>query len=199
MTTTDELYLILRAKKGDKDATQKLINSYESLLNLFLMPYHHEDRKDLKQDMMVAFLETIQKFDPSRASRLRKLLRFQFRLCIIKFILNSGIVRRTYEKRNTERFSYESVLDHHAIVTTAPEEGINTSQIASQVAKVVKLFPTRDQFIINNLYLKEDVNNVIIADQLKISRERVRQIRQRLDKRLKKDLKPVWQNLRISA
>ncbi len=199
MNRADELDAILRAKEGDQEARDKLV--FSNILWLIKMTpvFSEHSRHELIHVGIQGLLEAIDNYDPIKGVRFWSFAYHSIRRRLIEFYYSNNNVRhisgRTRARWKEEgRWPTRTDLPQEMLeaAITTPNMGENYT-FYNETAKLVQcalatLKPLERDILVRHVMYEESTLQEI-ADDWKLSRERIRQIETIALEKLKKHLK----------
>jgi RNA polymerase primary sigma factor len=109
LTAEQELDLSRRAKKGDREARDRLITSNIRLVISIAKRYNGIPMEDRIQEGIIGLQTAVDKFDPEKGFRFTTYATWWIRRCILREIMNTGNLIRlpVYIHQNRKKFERE--------------------------------------------------------------------------------------------
>jgi RNA polymerase sigma factor (sigma-70 family) len=181
MVDENEIELIIASQKGDRSATEILVDRHRYWAFAFIKPYPWVFHEDLKQQALLGLLESIKHFDTTKEFRLRTYAIHRVKMQILNFLYQrSGVLNCSPKTRqmilSEERHIPEPLYDTVGPVVPSVEAQIITKELAVKIEKALNDLTEREQAILRLHVMEAETTLEEISKQFNITRERTRQI-----------------------
>jgi RNA polymerase sigma factor (sigma-70 family) len=181
MVDENEIELIIASQKGDRIATEILVDRHRYWAFTFVKPYPWVFHEDLKQQALLGLLESIKHFDTTKEFRLRTYAIHRVKMQILNFLYQrSGVLNCSPKTRqmilSEERHIPEPLYDTVGPVVPSVEAQIITKELAVKIEKALNDLTEREQAILRLHVMEAETTLEEISKQFNITRERTRQI-----------------------
>lgn len=164
----EEYALWEQAEKGDLDAHQKLMTSYQPLVfkiaTSFKLP--ESETMELIQEGMVGLLEAAENYDYKRKVAFSLFATYRIRGCMLDYLREShdkGIVY--LESELSDGFTLREAL---ASPLASPTEIAEQQVLLEKVNQALNRLPQKEQQVIKGMYI-EDNTAQVMADKINVS------------------------------
>mgnify|MGYP003371248249 FL=1 len=183
-----ELYEnVLLSQKGDKKATEYIINKFEILINKYKMSFIKEiyfnnyDVEDNKQDLIVSLINIVNKIPIDNPE-------FKNEGCLVNYIYKSILNSRKdmYINKNIKRYFIES-QSLISMVELKDKSFVKYIESNIELEDMLKCLTKKEQMVIKYKFLN-DKSEVEIAEIMGTSRQWINRIKNTALKKLKENI-----------
>ncbi len=164
LSPEEERELWIREEKGDEEAHQKLISSYQPLVFKTAVQFHmpEEITLELIQEGMVGLLEAAESYDYSKgvAFSLYAVHRIRGRMCDF---MNREFSRDelSLDRETAEGWSLAEFIPGMQLL---PEEVAERHAVSSRVSQAIDRLPQKEKQVLQGIFLENKTPSVLAAD-----------------------------------
>jgi RNA polymerase sigma factor (sigma-70 family) len=191
MSKDEELALIKRAKNGDKDATEELLESHKGLVVYCANKMIKFEKDDMIQAGMEGIIRAIKGFDPERGMRFSTYAVWWIKEFQRKAgVAICGLPKNYKYQKMAENQGYLHLDDFHdpdnILVSKieSPEEKVLRKERSHKVLECLLMLSPKERWIIENYFLNEVIHEDMVP-HFGFSRQRVHQIHQKALEKIK--------------
>ena len=210
LTEAEEQQLSARIRQGDERALNKLIEANLRLVVTIARQYQGQGltEDDLVSEGNLGLMKAAAKYDASRGLRFAGYAVVFIRRAIEKALSSEGAEKRLEVTRGGQTrsvdtpFNGRSTMSLLSVLADAAsplaDERVHSAAMEQAVELALLSLDERESQVVSAYYgiEQEPLTMAEIADQMKVKRERVRQIRDKAVRRLRKNYKHHLEELR---